>query len=249
MDVSGSIDSGASEFTLAEIVEMEKIYKDIGGKTPNPEICQGVATSFNFSAARTWKPAISWQEVQSWFQDKQSRTGAKQKDSKMALGVLVDLSHAHISGFIPESSQKRRGITTSDLSELAFEAKSARDNAWHDVASFLTYRVMYTGELEVRVRFSGFNNSDDEWVNVKRAVRERSIPLEPSECHRVKVGDLVLCFQERLEHALYWDAYVVEIQRHLHDGSGCKCIFVVRYDHDNAVERVHLERICCRPSR
>ena len=32
-------------------------------------------------------------------------------------------------------------------------------------------------------------------MNVKRAVRERSIPLEPSECPRVKVGDLVLCFQ------------------------------------------------------
>ena len=32
-------------------------------------------------------------------------------------------------------------------------------------------------------------------MNVKRGVRERSIPLEHSECHKVKVGDLVLCFQ------------------------------------------------------
>ncbi|KAF5726860.1 protein SAWADEE HOMEODOMAIN 1 [Tripterygium wilfordii] len=248
MDGSESKDSSASEFSLAEIVEMENIYKDIGENTPNPEICQGIANSFNFSADRTWKPAIRWQEVQSWFQDKQNETGAKQKDSTMALRVFVDRSHAKISGYIPESSLKRRGVKASELSELAFEAKSARDNAWYDVAAFLTYRVMCSGELEVRVRFSGFSNADDEWVNVKRAVRERSIPLEPSECRRVKVGDLVLCFQERPEQAVYCDAYVMEIRRHSHDISGCKCIFVVRYDHDNTKEKVHLERICCRPT-
>lgn len=48
---------------------------------------------------------------------------------------------------------------------------------------------------EVRVRFAGFGREDDEWVNVRRAVRDRSIPLEDSECHKLKVGDLVLCFQ------------------------------------------------------
>lgn len=45
------------------------------------------------------------------------------------------------------------------------------------------------------MRYSGFGREDDEWVNVTRAVRERSIPLEASECHKVKVGDLVLSFQ------------------------------------------------------
>lgn len=48
---------------------------------------------------------------------------------------------------------------------------------------------------EVRVRYAGYDRDEDEWVNVKRAVRERSIPLEHSECDRVKVGDLVLCFR------------------------------------------------------
>lgn len=48
---------------------------------------------------------------------------------------------------------------------------------------------------EVRVRFAGFGSEEDEWVNVEKGVRERSIPLEASECHRVKVGDLVLCFR------------------------------------------------------
>lgn len=48
---------------------------------------------------------------------------------------------------------------------------------------------------EVRVRFVGFGAEEDEWVNVKKAVRERSLPLEHSECHKVMVGDVVLCFQ------------------------------------------------------
>lgn len=45
------------------------------------------------------------------------------------------------------------------------------------------------------MRFIGFGSDEDEWVNVKESVRERSLGLEHSECHTLKVGDLVLCFQ------------------------------------------------------
>ena len=45
------------------------------------------------------------------------------------------------------------------------------------------------------MRFCGFSHDEDEWVNVRRGLRERSIPLEPSECHKVKVGDLLLCYR------------------------------------------------------
>lgn len=48
---------------------------------------------------------------------------------------------------------------------------------------------------EVRVRFIGFGTEEDEWVNIKKAVRGRSIPFEHSECCKVMVGDLVLCLQ------------------------------------------------------
>ena len=48
---------------------------------------------------------------------------------------------------------------------------------------------------EVRVRFSGFSNDEDEWVNARNGIRERSIPLVASECHKVKVGDLALCYR------------------------------------------------------
>lgn len=147
----------------------------------------------------------------------------------------------------PESPQKPKALSVPGLSDLVFEAKSSRDGAWYDVAMFLNHRFLNTGELEVRVRFSGFGKEDDEWVNVERAVRECSIPLEPSQCDRVEVGDLVLCFRETDDEAMYFDAHIVKIQRRLHDIRGCRCIFVVRYDHDETEEKVQWNAICYRP--
>ncbi|XP_058223619.1 uncharacterized protein LOC131333220 isoform X3 [Rhododendron vialii] len=86
---------------------------------------------------------------------------------------------------------------------------------------------------EVRLRFIGFGSEEDEWINVKNAIRVRSLPLEHSECGKVKVGDQVLCFQERRDQAIYYDVHIVEIQRRVHDIRGCRCLFLIRYDHDN----------------
>lgn len=237
------------EFTLAENIKLENIFKEIAEQSVGQEFCQDIATSFSCSASRAGKSAITWEQVQTWFQNRQEQSPAKVTSSSGALKLFVDTSDAHISSNAPESSPSPKGKKGTDISELQFEAKSSKDNAWYDVASFLTYRVAGRGELEVRARFAGFGKQEDEWVNVKWGVRERSIPLESSECQKVKVGDLVLCFQERENHAVYCDAYVVEIQRKLHDIRGCRCTFVVRYDHDNIEEKVQLGRICCRPTQ
>ncbi|MBA0599279.1 hypothetical protein Gorai_005506 [Gossypium raimondii] len=154
----------------------------------------------------------------------------QQESSAMALKLFVDLSGEDSSKPL-EVMQKRKG-TVEDLKELSFEARSAKDYAWYDVETFLNYRVLCNGELEVRVRFAGFDKAEDEWVNVETAVRERSIPLEPSECGMVNIGDLVLCYLDREYYQLYCDAHVVDIQRQTHDDKGCTCVFVVCYDHD-----------------
>ncbi|XP_031255765.1 protein SAWADEE HOMEODOMAIN HOMOLOG 1-like isoform X2 [Pistacia vera] len=237
---------------LSEIKELESTYKELGEASLSQEFCQALATSFSFAASRAARPAIPWQQVQSWFLDKLKGSRTKvQPSSSKALSFFVNLSREIFPSIEPETSQKPKGNRISELKECQFEAKSAKDAAWYDVASFLTYRVTYAGDLEVRVRFSGFGNAEDEWVNVKEGVRERSIPLEPSECHEVNVGDLVLCYQEREHQAVYCDAYVVEIQRQLHhdnnDIEGCRCIFLVRYSHDYTEEAVDLGRLCRRP--
>ncbi|XP_058192543.1 protein SAWADEE HOMEODOMAIN HOMOLOG 1 [Rhododendron vialii] len=245
---SAEMEDAIPEFTLKEIIAMERLFKDVGEKSLSQEFCQELVDSFSRSKHRTGKPAIQWEQVQSWFQDKQKQIAAKVFTSPVAIKEFNQPSDWALRINVPERLRKTKAERVAGLSELAFEAKSFKDFAWYDVAAFLNYRVIHTGELEVRVRFSGFSYDQDEWVNVKRGVRERSIPLEPSECHRVKVGDPVLCFRETDVRAIYCDAYIVEIQRSTHETPDCPCKFVVRYTYDNAEAKVPLSSLCCRPA-
>ncbi|BBG95301.1 Protein SAWADEE HOMEODOMAIN HOMOLOG 1 [Prunus dulcis] len=156
------------------------------------------------SAGRAGKPIVKWTENRAQELPNVSEQGIR--PSNKALG----------SSGIPKEEN------TGNISELEFEARSSKDGAWYDVESFLAHRSLSSGETEVRVRFVGFGAEEDEWVNVKRAVRERSVPLEHSECQNLKVGDLVLCFQERRDQAIYYDAHIIEIQRKMHDIRGCR---------------------------
>ncbi|KAK9923452.1 hypothetical protein M0R45_031871 [Rubus argutus] len=245
--------NSVSVFTHSEIMKMENTFKNTPQQSLTLEFFQNLASNFSCQPGRVGETDITWEQVEGWFQSKQRELQAKGNSSSGAFDWVVeshvDLSDMTMFNNAPHNSQKPKDPCVTDLSELAFEAKSSREGAWYDVASFLSYRVVSSGELEVRVRFAGFGREDDEWVNVRRAVRDRSIPLEDSECHKLKVGDLVLCFQDREDQAVYCDAYVVEIQRGLHDQTGCRCIFVVRFDHDNTKEQVPLGRLCCRPSQ
>ncbi|KAF2543541.1 hypothetical protein F2Q68_00032365 [Brassica cretica] len=138
----------------------------------------------------------------------------------------------NLSGMTPAPPGVMR--SGSDNSYLEFEAKSARDGAWYDVQAFLAHRNLEIGDPEVQVRFAGFEVEEDEWINVKRHVRQRSLPCEASECVAVLAGDLVLCFQEGKDQALYFDAIVLDAQRRRHDVRGCRCRFLVRYSHDQS---------------
>ncbi|KAK4484696.1 hypothetical protein RD792_007288, partial [Penstemon davidsonii] len=144
-------------------------------------------------------------------------------------------------------SAQNAGRNASDNSQMEFEAKSARDGAWYDVESFLAHRSLETGDPEALVRFVGFGPEEDEWVNIRRHVRQRSLPCESSECVAVLPKDLILCFQEGKDQALYFDAHVLDAQRRRHDVRGCRCRFLVRYDHDQSEEIVPLKKVCRRP--
>ncbi|XP_021654151.2 protein SAWADEE HOMEODOMAIN HOMOLOG 1 isoform X2 [Hevea brasiliensis] len=235
-----------SGFSKAEIEKMEKLLKE-SRQPMNKEFFQKIARGFNYSSARAGKPIVRWTEVQCWFQNRQEDCPSKVASSTDASKDVPPCPKSSPSNEAKESSQMPKGERVPDLSELEFEARSSKDGAWYDVDMFLCHRFLPSGEAEVRVRFVGFGAEEDEWVNVKNAVRERSVPLEHSECHKVQVGDLVCCFQERRDQAIYYDAHVIDIQRRMHDIRGCRCLFLIRYDHDNTEERVRLRRLCCRP--
>ncbi|XWS17689.1 hypothetical protein CRYUN_Cryun33cG0088900 [Craigia yunnanensis] len=256
-----------SGFTKAEIEKMEKLLLESRELLQSKEFCQKIARNFSLSSGRAGKPIVKWTEVQSWFVARQQESTSKvpslndTSKNQSKIPETCPLNNGHQSsqiikeilhgllGHVCLGVVSNVGEKVPDLSALEFEAKSSKDGAWYDVDMFLTHRLLSSGEAEVRVRFVGFGAEEDEWVNVKKAVRVRSIPFEHSECHKVTIGDLVLCLQERRDQSIYYDAHVVEIERKTHDIRGCRCLFLIRYDHDSSEERVRLRRLCYIPGQ
>ncbi|XP_050939494.1 protein SAWADEE HOMEODOMAIN HOMOLOG 1-like isoform X2 [Cucumis melo] len=258
-----------SGFTKGEIEKMEKLLEESGEQSLNRDFCQKVTKRFNRSSGRAGKPVIKWTEVYDWLQ---SRLQDLPKIEKR----MSEIPKACPSNKTQESSQGpevqyawSRGRLRQSL-HLAKRAlicrnwnlKQGHQKMVHGmmlpcslhidflVLAKLVHRFVEPSELIVHqaCRFVGFGAEEDEWVNIKQAVRERSVPLEHSECQKVKAGDLVLCFQERRDQAIYYDAHIVEVQRRMHDIRGCRCLFLVRYDHDSTEEKVRLRRLCRRPT-
>ncbi|XP_073037810.1 protein SAWADEE HOMEODOMAIN HOMOLOG 1-like [Primulina eburnea] len=234
------------EFTLSEIMEMENLFKEMCDKFISQSFCQELATKFSHSVYRSEKFPVKWEQVRSWFRDKQSTLAVKATPSFSPDKTLAS----------PRALPVKRRVSTISISEAAvelpnlmFEARSAKDYAWFDVAYFLNFRVLNSGELMVRVRFAGFDREEDEWVSADRAIRERSIPLVPTECDSVNVGDQVLCYRVNEYHALYVDAHVTGIEKRSHDESCCTCVFNVRYEYDNVEEKVGCNNLCRRPTQ
>nr|GMD92509.1 protein SAWADEE HOMEODOMAIN HOMOLOG 2 isoform X3 [Ipomoea batatas] len=262
-------------FNPTEVAEMEAILQAHNTQVPAREVLVSLAEKFSASAERSGKVVVQMKQVWNWFQNR--RYALRAKAAKTPSKVPAPVTHQSeptIVRTVPQVPQPgppppsvtvrpmiqapqgpqpiaapsvSAGRNGSDSSQMEFEAKSARDGAWYDVAAFLSHRSMETGDPEVLVRFAGFGAEEDEWVNVRRNVRQRSLPCESSECVAVLPGDLILCFQEGKEQALYFDAHVLDAQRRRHDVRGCRCRFLVRYDHDQSEEIVPLRKICRRP--
>ncbi|KAJ8499781.1 hypothetical protein OPV22_010333 [Ensete ventricosum] len=235
-------------FTQNEVLEMEACLQEVNNAIPPREIICALADKFSASPERVGKIVVQPKQVWNWFQNRRYAQRAKLGKAPNKLSILPmarDGSPPFTNVAAPISAPSGRNSMDNALVE--FEAKSARDGAWYDVSAFLSHRMFDTGDPEVRVRFSGFGVEEDEWINVRRCVRQRSLPCEAAECVAVLPGDLILCFQEGKEQALYFDAHVLDVQRRRHDIRGCRCRFLVRYDHDQSEEIVPLRKVCRRP--
>ncbi|XP_062199215.1 protein SAWADEE HOMEODOMAIN HOMOLOG 2-like [Phragmites australis] len=256
--------SGAPAFRFlpSEVAEMEARLQQLNNGIPSRADLRTLADKFSASPKRSGKVAIQPKQVWNWFQNRRYSHRAKTTRSapppaKMTPSGADHHHHAVSSSAFraaqPSSAAALPGSSPSsgknpmEGGQVEFEAKSARDGAWYDVAAFLSHRLFESGDPEVRVRFSGFGAEEDEWINVRKCVRQRSLPCEATECIAVLPGDLILCFQEGKEQALYFDARVLDAQRRRHDVRGCRCRFLVRYDHDCSEEIVPLRKVCRRP--
>uniref|UniRef100_A0A5B7AEQ1 Homeobox domain-containing protein n=1 Tax=Davidia involucrata TaxID=16924 RepID=A0A5B7AEQ1_DAVIN len=241
----------AFRFNPTEVAEMETILQEHNTQVPAREVLVALAEKFSASAERSGKVIVQMKQVWNWFQNRRFALRAKAAKAPGKLDVTpMPRDDSTAVRNVPQAPQPvlgPSGRTVSDNSQMEFEAKSARDGAWYDVVTFLSKRFFETGDPEVLVRFAGFGPEEDEWVNVHRHVRQRSLPCESSECVAVLPGDLILCFQEGKEQALYFDAHVLDAQRWRHDVRGCRCRFLVCYDHDQSEEIVPLRKVCRRP--
>ncbi|CAN6461432.1 unnamed protein product [Victoria cruziana] len=230
----------AFRFTQNEVMEMESCLRDANNGMPAREVLVMLAEKFSASADRSGKIVVQTKQVWNWFQNRRyaQRARSSRPPAKLSISPLPrddSISSRHVI----HPASVPAGKNVADGSQMEFEAKSARDGAWYDVASFVSHRMFETGDPEVCVRFTGFGSEEDEWINVKKHVRQRSLPCEAAECVVVLPGDLILCFQEGKEQALYFDAHVLDVQRRRHDVRGCRCRFLVRYDHDQSEVHFH----------
>ncbi|CAA0816012.1 Protein SAWADEE HOMEODOMAIN HOMOLOG 2 [Striga hermonthica] len=258
-------------FNPVEFAEMEATLQAHNCSVPGREIIEALAQKFSATAERAGKVEVSSKQVLNWFQNR--RYALRTKAAKAVPPNEANISHLPTVVYLPQATLPQHAFSTpataknglqvhhpvpalsaqsapmnaSGGCQMEFEAKSARDGAWYDVTYFLSCRSSGTGDPEVLVRFAGFGPEEDEWINVRKHVRQRSLPCESSECVAVLPGDLALCFQEGKEQALYFDAHILNTERRRHDVRGCRCRFVVRYDHDQAEEVVPLRKICRRP--
>lgn len=237
----------AFRFTQNEVVEMEACLQEVNNSIPSREVICAFAEKFSKSPDRSGKFVVQPKQVWNWFQNRRYAQRAKvgKAPGKLSVMPMLREDSAPFRNVTPISAPL--GRNPLDSAQVEFEAKSARDGAWYDVAAFLSHRMFETSDPEVRVRFSGFGVEEDEWVNVRKCVRQRSLPCENAECVAILPGDLILCFQEGKEQALYFDAHVLDAQRRRHDVRGCRCRFLVRYDHDQSEEIVPLRKVCRRP--
>ncbi|KAK1304926.1 hypothetical protein QJS10_CPB11g00019 [Acorus calamus] len=238
---------GAFRFTQSEVVEMEACLQEANNAIPAREIISSLAEKFSVSAERVGKITVQPKQVWNWFQNRRYAQRMKLRLSPGKPSVSPPPRDDPVPGRIASQSLPTAPGRNFENPQMEFEAKSARDGAWYDVSAFISHRMFETGDPEVRVRFTGFGIEEDEWINVRKCVRQRSLPCEASECVAVLPGDLILCFQEGKEQALYFDAHVLDTQRRRHDVRGCRCRFLVRYDHDHSEEIVPLRKVCRRP--
>ncbi|XP_021729192.1 protein SAWADEE HOMEODOMAIN HOMOLOG 1-like [Chenopodium quinoa] len=66
-----------SGFTDTEIEKLECLFTEYGELSVNRDFCVKVAKGISRSAGRAGKPVVKWDEVQSWFQNRQKTSPVK----------------------------------------------------------------------------------------------------------------------------------------------------------------------------
>lgn len=249
MDRSPQCGSHECLFTEEEVKQMDRALEDTKGAYPSRDLLKSLLENFNAARGQVGKVHVQTNQVLGWLNKRRRLRKGKnvlvpEKSNCTAL-PLID-GPPKIAAVNPD--EVLSDWEPIDMFDVEYEARSSTDGAWYDVHSFCKHRILKSGETEVFVSFIGLNSSNDEWINVKN-VRLRSLPCEGYDCLHIMPGNIVCCFKEGIEEAKYFDARVLEVERKRHDIRGCRCSFLICYNHDQTQERVPLKNVYQRPDK
>ncbi|KAF6168920.1 hypothetical protein GIB67_038417 [Kingdonia uniflora] len=146
--------------TKAKVAEMEAHVPDPNTPTvPSREVLCTLAEKFSASAERAGKTVVQPKQVWNWFQNRRYATKSKlvKSPGKLSVSSLprddsVPMRNAphfvpgHVPVPVPVPAPPGRSQLENNIGQMEFEAKSARDGAWYDVATFVSQRGFVTGE-------------------------------------------------------------------------------------------------------
>ncbi|GKV16441.1 hypothetical protein SLEP1_g27081 [Rubroshorea leprosula] len=157
----------AFRFTANEVAEMEAILQEHHNGMPSKEMLTSLAEKFSESADRKGKIVVQFKQIWNWFQNRRyairaklSKVPGKLNVSSIPRDESVPVRNvpqpvaasipAHMTApmatSVPPALVATAGRASSETSFMEFEAKSARDGAWYDVATFLAHRYLDTGD-------------------------------------------------------------------------------------------------------
>nr|AFK34129.1 unknown [Lotus japonicus] len=150
----------AFRFTQNEVAEMEAILQEHNNAMPARDVLAVLAEKFSESPDRKGKITVQMKQVWNWFQNKRYAIRAKSSKTPGKLNItpmprddsapVRNMSQPIAApiltgpGSVPTTAK-----VTPENSVMEFEAKSARDGAWYDVASFLSHRYLESSDPEV----------------------------------------------------------------------------------------------------
>uniref|UniRef100_A0A0D9WQ40 SAWADEE domain-containing protein n=1 Tax=Leersia perrieri TaxID=77586 RepID=A0A0D9WQ40_9ORYZ len=193
-------------FLRAEVAEMEaRLQQQVNRAIPDRSVIQALAEKFTASTERAGTVGVKPVQVWYWFLNRNRMY--RSRNSRMAM-LPIGTSHEH-----------KLDSTTRAISSSSTQSTDSSSGKNH----------LEGGQIEYEAK-SARDGSGFDILGLEPWMMNGSMSI--NVCANVLFQDLL---NERKDHALYFDAQVIDAQKRRHDARGCRCRFLVRYDDQSEV--------------
>uniref|UniRef100_A0A0D3GGS4 SAWADEE domain-containing protein n=1 Tax=Oryza barthii TaxID=65489 RepID=A0A0D3GGS4_9ORYZ len=207
-------------FTQEEVAEMESLLRHLNNGIPDGSLIQSLADRFTASAARAGKVGV-------WSKQVIARVSPFWWGIRSLMSLI--LTRRSGPGLVNRKYSQRSRNSTKMLPAASGDHKSAFARS-----SGMMLLPSFPIDCPNLVNWKyGFDFLDLELGTTNGL-------MSVHVCGNVLI-------HEGKHQALYFDAHVLDAQKRRHDARGCRCRFLVCYDHDDSEEIVPLRKMCRRP--